>query len=72
MNPAFCRITSRVTGGARAGDDADRRRVHTGGLKQVRLVTEPDPELDARHREALAHRDAGALAVARRVLDPLN
>jgi len=40
-------------------------------LKQVRLVTEPDPELDARYREALAHRDAGALDEARRILDPL-
>jgi len=40
-------------------------------LKRVELVTEPDPELEARYREALAHRDAGRLRDARRILEPL-
>ncbi len=40
-------------------------------LKRVELVTEPDPKLEARYREALACRDAGRLDDARRALDPL-
>lgn len=40
-------------------------------LKRVELVTEPDPTLEARYREALACRDAGRLDEARRALEPL-
>jgi len=40
-------------------------------LKRVELVTDPEPELDRRYREALASRDAGRVDDARRALDSL-